>query len=215
MPKIKLAVVDDHALFRRGLVSLLSEMDEFMVCGEASNGEESLPLVQSVNPDIVLMDVNMPVMDGVQALEAIRELRKDQKVIMLTISQSDDDLVKAIATGANGYLLKNAEPEELRNTILEVMRGNSVLAPEMTEKVFASLRRAHIGQRQTILSDREVEVLNFMVKGLTTHQMAESLYISDNTVKTHIRHILEKLKVNNRAQAVDKARELGIILARI
>jgi DNA-binding NarL/FixJ family response regulator len=130
---------------------------------------------------------------------------------MLTISQSDEHLVRAIAAGANGYLLKNAEPEALRTTILEVMRGNSVLAPEMTEKVFASLRRARTGQRQTVLSDREVEVLNFMVKGLTTHQMAEVLFISDNTVKTHIRHILEKLEVNNRAQAVDKARELGIL----
>jgi DNA-binding NarL/FixJ family response regulator len=211
MPKIKLAVVDDHALFRRGLVSLLNDMDDFYVCGEASNGKESLSLVESEDPDIVLMDVNMPIMDGVQALEAIREVRKVQKVIMLTVSQSDEDLVRAIAAGANGYLLKNAEPENLRNTILEVMRGNSVLAPEMTEKVFASLRRARTGQRQTLLSDREVEVLNFMEKGQTTGQMAGSLFISDNTVKTHIRHILAKLEVNNRAQAVDKARELGIL----
>jgi len=211
MSKIKLAVIDDHALFRRGLVSLLSEMEDFVVCGEASNGKESITLVESKHPDIVLMDVNMPIMDGIQALEAIRDIRKDQKVIMLTISQSDEDLVRAIAAGANGYLLKNAEPEHLRNTIIEVMRGNSVLAPEMTEKVFASLRRAQIGQRQTLLSDREVEVLNYMVKGLTTHQMAELMFISDNTVKTHIRHILEKLQANNRAQAVDKARELGIL----
>jgi len=198
MSKIKLAVIDDHALFRRGLVSLLSEMEDFVVCGEASNGKESITLVESTHPDIVLMDVNMPIMDGIQALEAIRDVRKDQKVIMLTISQSDEDLVRAIAAGANGYLLKNAEPEHLRNTIIEVMRGNSVLAPEMTEKVFASLRRAQIGQRQTLLSDREVEVLNCMVKGLTTHQMAELMFISDNTVKTHIRHILEKLQANNR-----------------
>jgi DNA-binding NarL/FixJ family response regulator len=211
MPRIKLVVVDDHTLFRRGLVSLLSDMVEFLVCGEASNGKESLPLLESANPDIVLMDVNMPVMDGVQALEAIRETRRDQKVIMLTISQNDEDLVRAIAAGANCYLLKNAEPDALRNTILEVMRGNSVLSPELTEKVFESLRRARASQGQTLLSDREVEVLNFMVKGLTTHQMAESLFISDNTVKTHIRHILEKLGANNRAQAVDKAKELGIL----
>jgi DNA-binding NarL/FixJ family response regulator len=211
MPKVRLAVVDDHALFRRGLVSLLSEMGEFLVCGDASNGKESLPLVESAHPDIVLMDIHMPVMDGVQALEAIRAIRRDQKVIMLTVSQNDEDLVRAIAAGANGYLLKNAEPEVLRNTILEVMRGNSVLSPELTEKVFASLRRARASHSQSLLSDREVEVLNFMVKGLTTHQIAESLFISDNTVKTHIRHILEKLEANNRAKAVDKARELGIL----
>jgi two-component system nitrate/nitrite response regulator NarL len=211
MTKIKLAVVDDHALFRRGLVSLLNEMDEFLVCSEAGNGKDFLPMVEYANPDIVLMDVNMPVMDGIQALEAIREIRRDQKVIMLTISQNDEDLVRAIAAGANGYLLKNAEPDALRTTILEVMRGNSVLSPELTEKVFASLRRARASQNQTLLSDREVEVLTFMVKGLTTHQIAGSLFISDNTVKTHIRHILEKLDANNRAQAVEKARELGIL----
>jgi DNA-binding NarL/FixJ family response regulator len=211
MPKIRLAVVDDHALFRRGLVSLLSDMDDFTVCAEAGNGKDALPLIEKLNPDIILMDVNMPVMDGVQALEAVRRARKDQKVIMLTISQNDDDLVRAISAGANGYILKNAEPEELHNTIIEVMKGNSILSPEMTEKVFASLRSARQSRRQTILSDREVEVLNFMAKGISTRQMAVSLFISENTVKTHIRHILRKLDTNNRAQAVAKAREFGII----
>jgi two-component system, NarL family, nitrate/nitrite response regulator NarL len=211
MPKIRLAVVDDHALFRRGLVSLLSDMDDFTVCAEAGNGMDALPLIEKWNPDIILMDVNMPVMDGVQALEAVRKTRKDRKVIMLTISQNDDDLVRAISAGANGYILKNAEPEDLHNTIIEVMKGNSVLSPEMTEKVFASLRSARQSRSHTILSDREVEVLNFMGKGSSTRQIAVSLFISENTVKTHIRHIMEKLDANNRAQAVAKARELGII----
>jgi two-component system, NarL family, nitrate/nitrite response regulator NarL len=211
MPKIRLAVVDDHALFRRGLVSLLSDMGDFTVCAEASNGKDALPLIEELKPDIILMDVNMPVMDGVQSLEAVRKTRKDQKVIMLTISQNDEDLVRAISAGANGYILKNAEPEDLHNTIIEVMKGNSILSPEMTEKVFASLRSARQSRGQTILSDREVEVLDFMAKGLSTRQIAVSLFISENTVKTHIRHILEKLDANNRAQAVAKARELGII----
>lgn len=211
MPKIRLAVVDDHALFRRGLVSLLSDMGDFTVCAEAGNGKDALPLIEKLNPDIILMDVNMPVMDGVQALEAVRKTRRDQKVIMLTISQNDDDLVRAISAGANGYIIKNAEPEDLHNTILEVMKGNSILSPEMTEKVFASLRSARQSRSQTILSDREVEVLNFMAKGLSTRQIAVSLFISENTVKTHIRHILEKLDANNRGLAVAKARELGII----
>jgi len=211
MPKIRLAVVDDHALFRRGLVSLLSDMGDFTVCAEAGNGKDALSLIEEFNPDIILMDLNMPVMDGVQALEAVRKTRKDQKVIILTISQNDDDLVRAISAGANGYILKNAEPEELHNTIIEVMKGYSILSPEMTEKVFASLRSARQSRGQTILSDREMEVLNFMAKGLSTRQIADSLFISENTVKTHIRHIMEKLDANNRAQAVEKARELGII----
>ena len=211
MPKVKIAVVDDHSLFRRGLVGLLSDMEEFTVCGEGSNGEEAVILVKEVNPDLVLLDINMPVLDGIQALEAIRLIRKDQKVVMLTISQKDEDLVRAIAAGANGYILKNAEPDALRNTLLEVMKGNSVLSHEMTEKVFESLRRARSAQDQNLLSVRELEVLKYMAKGASTRQIAESLFISENTVKTHIRHILEKLEANNRAQAVSKAVELKII----
>ena len=197
--------------FAEALSACFTDMGDFTVCAEAGNGKDALPLIEKLNPDIVLMDVNMPVMDGVQALEAVRKIRKDQKVIMLTISQSDDDLVRAISAGANGYILKNAEPDDLHNTIIEVMKGNSIISPEMTEKVFASLRSARQSRSQTILSDREVEVLNFMAKGLSTRQIAVSLFISENTVKTHIRHILEKLDANNRAQAVEKARELGII----
>lgn len=212
MSKTKIVVVDDHSLFRRGLVSLLSDMQDFRIVGEAGNGKDAVQVVEETHPDIVLMDINMPVMNGVDALVTIRQVLPDQKVIMLTISQNDDDLIGAIAAGANGYLLKNAEPDVLRNTIIQVLQGNSVLSPEVTEKVFESLRRAQQVQGQSLLSSREVEVLNLMAKGHTTRQIADSLYISENTVKTHIRHILEKLEANNRAQAVSKAVELRYIL---
>ena len=211
MGKVKIIVVDDHTLFRRGLVSLLSDMEEFSVCGEGNNGEDAVILVRELKPDLVLMDINMPVMDGIQALETIRLISKEQKVVMLTISQKDDDLVRAITAGANGYILKNAEPDVFKATLLDVMKGNSVLSHEMTEKVFESLRRARLSQGQTILSGREVDVLKLMAKGASTREMAESLFISENTVKTHIRHILEKLEVNSRVQAVSKAVELKII----
>jgi two-component system, NarL family, nitrate/nitrite response regulator NarL len=211
MSKIRIVVVDDHALFRRGLISLLSEMPDFKVTGEASNGKEALPIIELIHPDIVLLDINMPVMNGVEALNAIRQSNPGQKVLMLTISQNDEDLIGAIVAGANGYLLKNVEPAVLRNTIQQVVDGNSVLSPEITEKVLESLRRAQQGRGQTLLSAREIEVLHYMAKGSTTRQIATSLYISENTVKTHIRHILEKLEVNNRAQAVARAMEMKFI----
>jgi DNA-binding NarL/FixJ family response regulator len=211
MKKIRIAVVDDHSLFRRGLVSLLSDMPEFNVVTEAGNGQDALRVINETNPDIVLMDVNMPIMNGLEALTSLRQANPEIKVLMLTISQNDKDLIGAIAAGANGYLLKNAEPETLRNTIIQVMQGNSVLSPEVTEKVFESLRRSQQGMGQTLLSSRELEVLGLMAKELSTRQIADTLYISENTVKTHIRHILEKLEVNNRSQAVLKAVEMRYI----
>jgi two-component system, NarL family, nitrate/nitrite response regulator NarL len=212
MKKIRLEVVDDHALFRRGLVSLLSDMQEFKVAAEAGNGAEALEALDGAQPDIVLMDVNMPVMNGVEALTAIRKKAPGQKVVMLTISQNDADLLGAILAGANGYILKNAEPDVLRSTLLQVMDGLSVLSPEITGKVLEALRHTSQNQGQMLLSSREVEVLGLMAKGQTTRQIAEALVISENTVKTHIRHILEKLEVNNRAKAVSKAVEMRYIL---
>jgi len=211
MPKIKLVVVDDHTLFRRGLVGLLSEMPDFEVAGEASDGIEAVPLIGHLRPDLVLMDINMPGMNGVEALRAVRLSDPAQKVLMLTISQNEEDLLGAILAGANGYLLKNAEPEVLRSTIHQVLKGNSVLSPEITQKVLMSLRRSQQNSGQSLLSSREVDVLRCMAKGLTTRQIADALYISENTVKTHIRHILEKFEVNNRAQAVAKGLELKLI----
>jgi len=208
---IKLLVVDDHALFRRGLIGLLAEMPEFVVIGEASNGQEALTLLEKVRPDILLLDINMPVMDGIQALISLRKVSPDQKVLMLTISQNDDDLIGAIVAGANGYLLKNTEPEALRETILQVFAGNSVLSPEVTTRVLLTLRRAQSDRGRSLLSEREVDVLRCLARGQTTAQISGALFISENTVKTHIRHILEKMEVNNRAEAVAKASQMNLL----
>ncbi len=123
MNRVRIVVVDDHALFRRGLISLLEEMPEFQVVGEAANGQESLALIERVKPDVVLLDINMPILDGIQTLGAIRKRDASQKVLMLTISQNDDDLIGAIVAGANGYVLKNAEPDTLKNTICRSMQA--------------------------------------------------------------------------------------------
>lgn len=211
MNQVRLVVVDDHALFRRGLISLLEEMAEFQVVGEASNGQDSLLVIEKTRPDIVLLDINMPIMDGLQTLSVIRKSLPGQKVLMLTISQNDDDLIGAIVIGANGYVLKNTEPEVLRNTIMQVFQGNSVLSPEITAKVLQAVRNSQTDRSRGLLSDREVEVLKCLARGQTTAQIANVLFISDNTVKTHIRHILEKMEVNNRAEAVARAAQMNLI----
>jgi len=208
--QVRIVVVDDHALFRRGLVGLLSEMQNFEVVGEAANGKEALKVIADQSPDVVLLDVNMPEMGGVETLLAMRKADIQSQVLMLTISQHEEDLLGSIHAGASGYLLKNAEPETLRKTILDVMAGKSVLAPEITEQVFRLVRSGQVGS-SGILSERELEVLRFLAQGYTTAQTASELVISENTVKTHVRHILNKLEVGNRAEAVAKATQLGLI----
>lgn len=208
--KVRIVVVDDHTLFRRGLVGLLSEMEGFQVVGEASAGQESLDVIAKQKPDIVLLDINMPGLSGIETLGKLQERGFEIPVLMLTISQQEEDLLGAIHAGAKGYLLKNAEPETLRNTIKQVVDGNSVLAPEITEQVFRLVRSGQVGS-SSLLTDREVEVLRNLAQGLTTAQTGAELFISENTVKTHIRHILEKLEVSNRAEAVARATQLGII----
>lgn len=211
MNPIRLVVVDDHVLFRRGLIGLLSDMPEFQVEGEAGNGREALQLIEKLHPDIILLDVNMPGMSGVETLRALRGMGNQSRALMLTVSQEEDDLVGAISAGASGYLLKSAEPETLRRTLLDVFEGKSALSPEVTGMIFKVVRRSQMPRSHELLSDRELEVLRLLARGQTTLQISEDLFISENTVKTHIRHILEKMDVGNRAEAVAKALQAGLI----
>jgi len=208
--EIRIVVVDDHTLFRRGLVGLLAEMESFQVVGEAANGQDALGIIETEKPDIVLLDVNMPGMNGIETLAAMRKQGMASPVLMLTISQHEEDLIGAIRAGASGYLLKNAEPETLRQTIRQVAAGKAVLAPEVTEQVFRLVRSGPLGSAN-LLTEREVEVLRFLSHGLTTAQTGAEMFISENTVKTHVRHILDKLEVSNRAEAVAKATQIGLI----
>jgi DNA-binding NarL/FixJ family response regulator len=214
VPSLRLVVVDDHALFRRGLVGLLEEMPGFQVVGQAGDGEQALPVIEQARPDVVLLDLNMPRKDGIATLRDLRALRLPVRVLMLTISQDDADLMDAIRAGADGYLLKNTEPEDLRRAILRVVEGQGTLSPEVTAPVLRALSRFSPETPSPLLSDRELEVLDCMVDGLTTQQMASRLFISENTVKTHVRHIFEKLEVSNRAEAVGKSMQLGLIRKR-
>lgn len=210
MKKINIVVVDDHALFRAGLVSLLKTIPEFEIVGEAGDGREGLSVVEMTNPDVVLLDVNMPVMGGVEMVEALHE-KQQPRILMLTISKHDEDLFGAIAAGADGYLLKNAEPDELRRAINHVAEGRSVLSPEVTSRVLKAVGRSQGIPPEVALSKREMDVLRCLAKGMTSAQIASDLFISENTVKTHVRHILEKLEASNRAEAVSRAIQLGII----
>lgn len=209
--RIRLVVVDDHALFRRGLVGLLADMAEFEVVGEAANGREALGVIAQAQPDLVLLDVNMPEMDGIGVVQHLRAQKSSPRVLMLTISQNDADLFGAIRAGADGYILKNTEPEDLRRMILRVCAGQQVLSPEVTGAVMQAAARFAGQEQSQLLSERELEVLTCLADGLTTQQISNRLYISENTVKTHIRHILEKLGAANRTEAVSKAMQLGLI----
>lgn len=210
MTPVSLVVVDDHSLFRAGLIGLLEDMPEFRIVGEASNGREAIEVVKKAKPDVVLMDVNMPVMNGVEAVQALLPGEKC-RIIMLTISRQEEDLFGAIAAGADGYLLKNAEPEDLRRAILQVAAGKSVLAPEVTSPILRAVAGVASSSVDKGISKREIEVLDCLSQGMTTAQIAANLFVSENTVKTHIRHILEKLEASNRAEAVSKANQLGLI----
>lgn len=210
MNKIRIVVVDDHALFRAGLVSLLTTIQEFEIVGEAGDGREALSIVADEKPDVVLLDVNMPVMGGVEMVEALQETEKP-RILMLTISKHDEDLFGAIAAGADGYLLKDAEPDELRRSIILVAEGKSVLSPEVTGRVMKVVGSSHGIPPDVALSRREMDVLKCLAKGKTSAQIASDLFISENTVKTHVRHILEKLEASNRAEAVSRAIQLGVI----
>ncbi len=182
MGKISLVVVDDHALFRAGLISLLNDLPEFQVIGDAADGLAAMEVVRRVHPDIVLLDVNMA---GIGGVETVKLLKRSEtcKVIMLTISKNDDDLFGAIANGADGYLLKNSEPEDLRKAIIAVSQGNSVLSPQVTRRVFKAISSDPERITESGLSGRELEVLDRLAAGFTTAQIADGLFISENTVK--------------------------------
>ncbi len=209
---IRVLVVDDHALFRRGVVELLREEPGLDVVGEAGDAQEALLLTRRHAPHVVLLDVHMPGGRGVEVLPALKR-EGAGRVIMLTISDRDEDLMAALAGGADGYLLKNTEPEDLVRAIHRVVAGHGALAPEVTPRVMqAAARRTSAEPRPTgILSPRELEVLHALARGATTGEIARELVISESTVKTHVRHILEKLDATTRAEAVARAAALGLL----
>jgi DNA-binding NarL/FixJ family response regulator len=206
----RVVVVDDHALFRAGLVSLLRQMECFEVVGEAQNGVEAVDVVRDTIPDLVILDVNMPVMNGVGTVRVLRKMQVLARIVMLTISKNEADLMRAIQEGADGYLLKNAEPDQLKQALLQVMGDKSVISPDMVKTVFNAVR-AIGADAGDLLTEREKDVLTCLVQGMTTKEIGDNLVISKNTVKTHVRNIMKKLDASNRAEIVGIALKKGLI----
>jgi two-component system NarL family response regulator len=205
---IRVLVVDDHALFRRGLQMVLEQEDDIEVVGEAGDGAEAVERATDTVPDIVLMDVRMPKRGGIDACTAIKDAVPSAKIIMLTISDEEADLYDAIKAGASGYLLKEISIEEVAAAIRAVNEGQSLISPSMASKLlteFASMIKRTDDRQQVPtprLTDREMEVLKLVAKGLNNRDIAKQLFISENTVKNHIRNILEKLQLHSRMEAV-------------
>ena len=212
----KVLIVDDHSLFRKGIKGVLSADPYFEVVGEADSGQDAIEQAGNLRPDIVLMDINMPECNGVEATKLINEGYPQIKIVMLTVEEDDNFLFTAIKNGAQGYLLKNLEPEELITHLKGIMRGEAPISKSMASKVlleFANIAKAPkegLVDRRT-LSFREKEVLKMVVKGATNKEIGVELCISENTVRNHLSNILEKLQLENRVQAAAYATREGIV----
>jgi two-component system NarL family response regulator len=208
---IGVLLVDDHALFRQGVRSILETTEDLTVVGEAANGKQALELYAKTQPNLVLMDIRMPVMSGLDAIRQLRAMDPNAKILILTVSEEDDDLFEAIRAGANGYLLKNVDPEELISSIRKVARGEAVIPGLLAARIMAELHK-EAAQNDVVepLTSRELEVLGYLSTGASNREIAKQLYISEHTVRNHIQNILGKLHLTNRVQAAAYAIRQGI-----
>jgi two-component system NarL family response regulator len=212
MPSIRLMIVDNHTLFRQGLVSLLDSEPGFQVVGEAGSGEEALAEAVRVDPDVILMDVKMAGIGGVEATRRLMDMMPAARVLMLTVSEEEESLFAAIRAGARGYILKNANADELLEAIRRVHAGEGMISPTMTIRLVEALRSggAPSPPPELPLTRREEDVFHLLARGFSNRDIAETLTISENTVKTHVRNILEKLGVDNRAEVAAFARRYNL-----
>jgi DNA-binding NarL/FixJ family response regulator len=209
MSRIRILVVDDHPIVRSGITSVLASQPDFDIVGEAGNGEEAVVAASRLEPDLVLMDLRMPVRSGVDASAAILAARPSTRIVVLTTYASDGEVLRAIEAGAVGYLLKDVPHEELFRALRAVARGERYLAPVVTERLMARWQQP----ARLTLTDRELDVLRCVVRGDGNKQIAAALGIAEPTVKAHLVHIFEKLSVENRTAAARVARERGLIAA--
>ncbi len=210
---MRILLADDHALFRDGVASLLRAWGHDVV-GQASDGREAVELAQTLSPELVLMDVRMPNLSGLEATAAIRLEKPEVPIVMLTVSEDEDDLFTAIKAGAQGYLLKNLESAELRSMIEAVARGEAAISPATAARIIDEFLRPSppVGPAdRERLTDREVDVLRLVTAGLRNKEIAAELSISENTVKFHLRNILEKLRAQSRAEVVARAMREGLV----
>ena len=218
METIKVLLVDDDTLFRRGVSAVLARYDGLEVVGEAANGMEAIEKARETFPDVILMDLNMPRCSGLEAIQALQIEMPLVKVLVLTVSEMEADLFAAIRFGATGYLLKKSEPEDLVHGIINVAQGEAIISPLMATKLLTEFKGLTAGPKiepveetTANLSPREGEVLQMVAQGATNKEIADSLFISENTVKTHLRNIMETLHLANRSQAAAYAVKKGLV----
>ena len=216
MEKIQILVVDDHTLFRRGLISILEQDDQFVVVGEAGDSISAIKLAESLKPNIILLDNHLPGATGIQSLPDLFAVAPDVVVLMLTVSENEDDLALALQRGALGYLLKTSEKDDLLNGIKRAFNGESVISPEMTSKLISAFKSNQIKSDNEIkdqisnLSPRELETVCLIAKGCSNKEIARSLNIAETTVKIHVQHILRKLNLSSRVQVAVFASAEGL-----
>ncbi len=215
MNTIRILVADDHSLFRKGVAAALADYPDIQVVGEASDGQQAVTKAQELMPDVILMDISMPGMDGLEATMRIKAELPHVKIVILTIAEEDQNLFEAIKSGAQGYLLKNVEPRDLAEMLRGVFRGEAPISRAMASKMLAEFARQAQGTTagaQPIghLTRREREVLGLVASGITNKEIATALGISPSTVKNHLQNILEKLHLDNRVQAAAFALREGL-----
>jgi DNA-binding NarL/FixJ family response regulator len=215
--KNTLIIVDDHYLFREGLRNIIRHWEDFEVVGEAGNGQEAVSMARELLPDIVLMDITMPVMDGLQATRQIARELPGTQVVILTMSEDEDNLFEAVQNGARGYVLKDIPSTGLHKKLTAVLRGEAALSGLMATKILNEFSRPKAGLDASELAglepltEREQQVLELVVQGLNNPEIAERLHLSENTVKKYLHNILEKLHLNNRVEAAIYAVKQGLV----
>lgn len=215
MDRLRILLVDDHDLFRKGIARLIDSQPDFQVVGEGRDGREALEQARRLQPEVILMDIEMPNWNGTEATRRIKTEMPQVHVVMLTVSDDDQDLFAAIRAGASGYLLKSVKPEELFRRLRGVPRGEAAISPLLATKILREFAR--LDQTKRVpgavegLSPRETEVLALVTEGLINREIGEHLHIAENTVKNHLRNILDKLHLNNRAQAAAFAVRHGLV----
>ncbi len=206
---IRVLIADDHSILREGMRLILSADPSFTVVGEATSGEDAVARAQELVPDVVLMDVHMPGMNGIEATRRIHATLPQVRVMILTVSDKDEDLFGAIRAGAKGYLLKNSEASQVLDAIRRLANGGAVLPPALAARVLDEF--AAPPQAQETLTEREIEIIRLVAQGLGNKEIATQLSLSENTVKTHVRHILDKLQLRSRSEAAAYAVQAGLI----
>jgi DNA-binding NarL/FixJ family response regulator len=202
---IRVMLVDDHVFWRRGVQQIIDAEADMSVIAEASDGQEAIARALAANPDIILMDVNMPTVNGVEATRSIAEALPEVRIVMLTVSDTDENLFESIKAGAVGFLTKDVSPDDVTAAIRETMEGESSLSPFVAARMVKYIQRGGLEQTRkppTNLTEREDEILRLIARGARDREIAEQLFISESTVKKHVQNVLRKLHARNRVEAV-------------